>query len=311
MIRHCMMWVVALAGAALVAGCVGTAGPSAASPSATTPSATPSSAATPGPNGVPASGYRLRATMTQATPPITRFGWLPVVAITGDLQVVVAGPMVELYPGPLLPNLQARPLSAEGFAKIVKQARTLGLLSGKTDFTPPDVPLGAQLGRMELLVDGVRYDLVGDPSRVMTCVAAPCTPAPGTPEAFAAFWQSISDLTWLEADLGPEAKYVAEAYALLAGVDRVEEPSLPPKVMTWPLEPPLSAFGTPVGSGPAPRCGTVRGADAEILRPSLEAANQLTLWVDKGAAAGAGTSLQVRPMVPGEDVCLELFGIDP
>jgi hypothetical protein len=247
--------------------------------------------------------------MTQATPPVTRFGWLPVVSITGDLRVVVPGPMIEIYPGPLLPNLQARSITAGGFAKIVEQARTLGLLSGDGDFTPPDVPLGAQLGRVELVVDGVRYDLVGDPSRVIQCVAAPCTPPPGTPAAFAAFWQAISDMSWLEADLGPEAPYVAEAYALLVGAEPVEDPSLPPKVMTWPLDTPLASFGTPVGSEPAPRCGTVRGADATTLRPSLEAANELTRWVDKGAAASSGTVIQVRPMVPGEDVCQELFGI--
>ena len=309
MMRLASPWIVALTAAALISGCVASVGSSPGTPSASAPSTTPSAPSTPSPSGATDSTYRLRATMTQATPPVTRFGWLPVVAITGDLRVVASGPMIEIYPAPLLPNLQARPITDDGYARIVEQARTLGLLSGKTDFTAPDPLMGAQLGRIELLADGVRHDLVGDPSRVIVCVAAPCTPAPGTPEAFAAFWQSISDLTWLGADLGPEAPYVAEAYALLVGVEPVEEPALSPKVVTWPLDTPLASFGTPVGNEPAPRCGTVRGADAVTLRPSLEAANQLTRWVDKGAAAGSGTSLQVRPMVPGEDVCQELFGI--
>ena len=68
-------------------------------------------------------------------------------------------------------------------------------------------------------------------------------------------------------------------------------------------------MGKPIGSEPAPRCGTVRGADAATLRPSLEAANQLTRWVDKDADRADATAIQVRPMVPGEDVCLEVFGL--
>ena len=59
-----------------------------------------------------------------------------------------------------------------------------------------------------------------------------------------------------------------------------------------------------------PRCGTARGEDATTLRPVFEMANQLTPWVDKGANAPSnGTLIQVRPMVPGEDVCLEVFGL--
>jgi len=311
--RRFTNWVGVLVVAAFVAACVGSTGPSAATPFTVTPSATPSiptpSAATPSPSGATAPTYRLRATMTQATPALTRFGWLPVAAITADLQVVVAGPQMELYPGPLLPNLQARPISTDGVARIVGLARTLGLLSGDGDFTSPNLEPGASLGRIELVVDGVLHDLTGDPSRLVKCGGGKCVPDPGTPEAFAAFWQAVSDMTWLEADLGPEAPYVAGAYAILVGVEPVEEPSLPPQVVTWPLETSLAAFGKPVGNAPAPSCGTVRGSDAATLRPTLASANQLTRWVDKGAAPVPGTSIQVRPMVPGEDICRELFDI--
>jgi hypothetical protein len=217
--------------------------------------------------------------------------------------------MMELYPGPLLPNLQARPITAGGFAKIVDRARAFDLLSGSGDFTPPNVAPGASLGRIEIVVDGVLHDLTGDPSDLVRCGAARCIPNPGTPEAFAAFWQVVADLGWLEADLGPQGAYVADSYAILVGIEPAEEPPLQPKVATWPLATPLAAFGKPIGNAATPRCGTVRGADAATLRPALAAANELTRWVDKDAAAGAGTAIQVRPMVPGEDVCRELFGL--
>ena len=96
---------------------------------------------------------------------------------------------------------------------------------------------------------------------------------------------------------------------MLAGVEPAEQPSLQQPVAVWPLEQPLATFGAPVGSAPTPRCGTARGADAATLRPALESANQLTPWVDKGADPSNGQVIQVRPMVPGEDVCRELFGI--
>ena len=55
------------------------------------------------------------------------------------------------------------------------------------------------------------------------------------------------------------------------------------------------------------RCGIVAGADAATLRPALEAANQLTQWVqDETTSATFG--LTVRPIIAGEDPCAETFG---
>ena len=287
-----------VAGAAVIAACTGPAGSS--------PSSIPSAAA----GGPAAPAYRLRATTTQAIPPVNRFGLLPIVTITGDNQVVMAGPQIMIYPGPLLPNLQARPITDAGFEKIAQRGRDLGMFTASGDFTPPDLMPGAPLGRVEIVVDGVLHTVTGDPSRVIVCITAPCDPAPGTPEAFGMFWMSVSDLTWLGGDLGHEAPYVADAYAVLAGVEPAEQPSLHEPVAVWPLEQPLATFGAPVGSAATPRCGTARGADAATLRPALESANQLTPWVDKGGDTPSnGIVIQVRPMVPGEDVCLELFGV--
>jgi hypothetical protein len=76
--------------------------------------------------------------------------------------------------------------------------------------------------------------------------------------------------------------------------------------MDWPLEQPIALFGGPVADG-SYRCGTASGADADTLRPSLQAANQLTQWV-QDPTTSATFGLTVRPMVPGEDICRETFG---
>jgi hypothetical protein len=287
-----------LATALVIAGC-SAAGGSSASPVA------------PASSGAPATpAYRLRARTTQAIPPVNQFGLLPMLTITGDNEVVMAGPQIMIYPGPLLPNLQARPITDAGFGKIEQRGRDLGMFTGSGDFTPPDVAPGAPLARVEIVVDGVLHTLTGDPSRTIVCITAPCNPPPGTPEAFATFWASLADLGWLAGELGQEAPYVADAYAVLAGVEPAEQPSLHEPVAVWPLEEPLATFGKPIGSASMPRCGTARGDDAMTLTPVLEMANQLTSWVDRGADAPAnGTPIQVRPMVPGEDVCLEVFGL--
>lgn len=289
--------VVALA----VVACSNAVGPSRSPRGSATASASPS------PGGVDA-GYLLRATRTQAIPPIARFGLQPGVTVTGDRQVVVEGPVPAIYPGPLLPNLRARPISPAGFEMIADKAAKLGLLTGSGDFTPPDAMPGSARERIEIVIDGVHHDLTGDPDRVIVCVTTPCDPAPGTPEAFGAFWQSLSDLTWLGSELGQESPYVAPAYALLIGVEPPGDPAIKPGIVAWPLATPLATLGKPVGNEPAPRCASVRGADASTLAPAFAGANQLTRWSDQGGV-DQGTAIQVRPMVPGEDVCQELFGV--
>jgi hypothetical protein len=234
---------------------------------------------------------------------------MPMVTITADRRVVRQGPQMAIYPRPLLPNLQAAPITDDGFAKIVELARRLGLLSGNGDFVPPDLMDGAPVGRVEITVDGVLHDLRGDPTRVIVCITTPCDPAPGTPEAFGTFWNALTDLSWLRGDLGPEAPYLADAYALLTGVEPAGDPAIRPGLAVWPLTGSIATFGKPIGSDAAHRCGTVRGADAAAVRPSFESANQLTRWVDQGGDPSGAMPLQARPMVPGEDVCQELFGL--
>jgi hypothetical protein len=138
-------------------------------------------------------------------------------------------------------------------------------------------------------------------------VTTPCDPAPGSPEAFGELWRHLADLSsWLATDLGPEAPYVAPSYALLVGPPPQPEPGLPQAPADWPIDTPLGTFGGPVANGTA-RCGSVTGEAADALRPALAAANTLTPWI-QDPSASAAFGLTVRPMVPGEDVCREVFG---
>ena len=259
----------------------------------------------------PPDAYLLRASLTQALPPENVFAWTPAVTITGDLVVVTSGEVPAIFPGPLVPNLRGREISRAGYDRIVSQARTLGLLDGDGDFSPPDVAVGMQLGRIEISVDGGSHILTGDPSRVIQCIRAPCDPPPATPEAFATFWQQLSDLPANVGDeLGPEFGYRPDGFALLIGVEHADGGAgIEPRVRQWPLATPLADLGRPIGDRLLPRCATVEGDDAATLATEFEASDQLTRWVDPGGAAADALSIAVRPLVPGEDVCGELFGI--
>jgi hypothetical protein len=277
----------------LVAACGGSAS-----------SAAPSSHPSPAPA---AATYWLRMITTQAIPPVNLFAMQPSLVINGDGVVVTPGPVPAIYPGPLLPNLVGRSVSAAGEARIVQAARDLGLLGGQADFSGSNPVMGAVSGRIELTVDSGRVTITGDPSAQIECVTTPCDPAPGTPTAFGSFWRMLLDLpSWLASELGPESTYDAPAFALLVGPAPQPDPGLPQQPVDWPLDQPLATFGGPVANGTA-RCGTVSGSDADTLRPVLRAANQLSPWVqDPDTSATFG--LVVRPLVTGENACAEVFG---
>ena len=54
----------------------------------------------------------------------------------------------------------------------------------------------------------------------------------------------------------------------------------------------------------------VEGEDAATLEAAFAAANQLTQWVDAGGDPADAVSIAVRPLLPGDDPCMDLFGVD-
>jgi hypothetical protein len=281
--------------AVLVAACGGgaaSASPVPASPAGPTP-------VLPSPSGDAAGTSWLRMSTSQAIPPVNLFAVGPTAVITGDGRYVIPGPVDAIYPGPLVLPYIAREVTDAGREQIVAWADELGLLSGKTDFTGESGLMGGITGTIELTVDGQLVSLTGLPD------AQSLDPRPGSPEAFGELWRRVASLPEaLPGEVGAEEPYVPGAYALLVGP--------PPQaggestIADWPLETPLATFGGPVQAGTY-RCGLVEGADAATLRPALEAANQLTMWT-QDPELSAAYGLTVRPVLAGENPCVETFG---
>jgi hypothetical protein len=288
--------VVAALAASLLAAC-GSVSP--ASPEA------PSASLAPQPSPQ-ADTYWLRATASQAVPPIDQFPIPPVVTITGDGTYITVGPQDAMYPGPALPNLIGRPISDAGRARILEEAQRLGLLSGQADFTADGGVPGGVTGRLELTADGQLVTITGSPEARIECVTTPCEPPPGTPAAFGAFWSALQDPIWLGDEVGPEAPYLADRVALLIGPPPPVEASVPAQILDWPLDVPVGTFGSAVANGTR-RCGTVTGDDAAAMQPLLAQATQATQWV-QDPTTSATFGVVARPFVPGEDPCAAWFG---
>lgn len=181
--------------ALLVAACSGT--------SSQTPSPTlvPSPVPSPSPDPSPGAAFYLRAWYTQALPPPSTFNWLPMLTVKDGVAIDGNVAVPAIYPGPLLIVPFARTISEAGIAAIVDEARRLGLLGEVTDFTGGSAMPGSRVGQLRLVVDGVTYDLVGNPDLVAPCGGGRCEAEAGSPQAFAAFWQ---ELTFLDPWVGPE-----------------------------------------------------------------------------------------------------------
>ena len=262
------------------------------------PSPTPApspSPVPPTPSPSPTAALYLRAYYTQSIPPRGTFTWLPMLTVADGVLYDGNVAIDMIFPGPLTILPIARQISPDGIAMLVNEARRLGLLSDVTDFTAGQPMPGARLSNLQLVVEGVTYDLVGNPDSV-NC-ANPCQADPGTPQAFAAYWQELTLAeTWLNAELGPDQQYVPDRVALL--LTPPSDQGMPNRPTDWPLDTAVAAAGVAYPGESGDRCVTLSGDALDAIWPTLRDGNQLTVFVD-----GAGTQAApvVRVLVRGDE----------
>src|SRR5215207_1318497 len=81
---------------------------------------------------------------------------LPTLLVTGDGRLIVPGPMIEIYPGPLLPNLQQRTISEAGIQQLLGMAAEHGLLTAR-EYTDPTNIADAPDTVVEISASGETY----------------------------------------------------------------------------------------------------------------------------------------------------------
>jgi hypothetical protein len=283
----------------LLAACGGGAGPTPTLAPSPSPSTPPTPSPTNSPSLPPAADFYLRAWISQSLPPRETFTWAPMMTVADGLLLDGNVAVPAIYPGPLMISPIARTISEDGIDALIAEAEALGLLGEQTDFTGGELAPGAPVSQIELIVDAQSRTLVGNSSLAVQCSTdGRCTADPGTPEAFAAFWQELMQAqVLLDGALGPVQDYQPERVALLLTEPPAGEPGLSPVPVEWPLDTPLAETGVEFPGEEGTRCVTLEGEDLEAVLPILQNGNALTTVFDQDDTQAG---LLVRVLVPNE-----------
>jgi hypothetical protein len=279
----------------LVAGCVGAGGggnPSDSTAPPTAPSTIPTYSVETGSNklilrlsidgGLMAPGYFMIRT--------------PTVALYGDGRVIVGGPVIAIYPGPLLPNLRQLHVTPAEIQKILAAADADGLLGPDASYMATDI-MDAGTTTFTTIVDGKTHSIGAYAlSEAGTIDDAAVTAARAK---LLDFSHKFTDLAkFLGRTLSDAEAYAPTEMRVFIGPVPTADPAFPnPQVVTWPLTVnPTSGQGT---THPGVKCLAISGADLTAFLKVSTGANSLTVWT----APSGRFSVSVRPLYPDESGC--------
>jgi len=229
-------------------------------------------------------------------------GRLPVIVVYADGRVIVQGPQIDIYPGPLMPNLQQRTLSADALARLVKLARDKDLLR-TVHYDFPTIA-DATDTVLTINVDGMTYRV----SAYALNEAAMDLPAGIADDAATkgriALREFIDILTNLPASdyIDEEHPYVAKSIQVYAGRTGILPNGggpLDQPAILWPLADLATAGVAVVDRAVDVRCQVITGDDLTTILPLLQGANALSAFISNGESF----NLIVRPLLPDEDGC--------
>jgi hypothetical protein len=220
-----------------------------------------------------------------------RYGRLPDVTVYADGRVISNGPVPAIAPGPALPNLQIRKITAEQAAKWAADALAAGVKTG-TDLGAPgvaDIPdtviTATSGGKTETVrVTALHQAQPNDPNLSATQQAAR--------KKLAGFVDELNTFTTETGSPGPDA-YVPASLAALAQEYVPTDDGLKQEPQAWP-GPALPGAELTAGSGV--HCVAVEGDAKDKLWEAAGKANMRTPWTS------GGTQWQVtfRPLLPDE-----------
>ncbi len=205
---------------------------------------------------------------------------LPTLLVSGDGHVFVQGPVPEIYPGPLLPNIQVSPGTEAGIQDLLTLADEHGLLAD-VEYTDPTNIADAPNPGVEIAADGQTFrhsayalgiNEESDPAR----------------KALADFVTAATG-DWLygpNPEVGPQEQFQSEHFLIRASEVGDYTGEIEPTVVDWPTD-------VSVRLADAGECAMIPAAEVGDLFAS---ANQLTFFAEDGITY----QLTVKPQLPGD-----------
>ncbi len=203
------------------------------------------------------------------------FRRLPTLLVAGDGRRYVEGPQIEIYPQPLLPNVQVSVIGEAGIQTVLDLAADRGLLAERYYDSPNNIA-DAPDTVVTIVANGETYvhrayalglaagDEIGDRAELAAFVEQATALSSGQSEAFE-----------------------ADAYLVRARpVDDLSGFEIEPTVVDWPADAPLRLDA-------ASGCALV---PADPLDALFGAASELTFFVDDATTY----QLSVKPQLPGD-----------
>lgn len=224
---------------------------------------------------------------------------VPALSVYGDGRVVTNGPMIEIYPGPALPNVQVQQISTADVARLVDRAVAAGV-GTHGDLGMPNV---ADAPTTRVMVRTTAGELVSE-ARALG-IAEEDLPA-SRRAARKQLQGLVEALTDLPATLGKGAVSASKPFPA-TGIAAVAAPwaelggdqgLAPQQPVAWP-GPALPGEAYP--DRPV-HCVSATGEQSALIFAAAGKANSRTPW----SSAGATWQVTLRPLLPGEAGCADL-----
>lgn len=233
--------------------------------------------------------------------PITSATRIPSFTLYGDGCYIVEGPVMAIYPGPALPNLQQGCLTEDGVQQVLRAAQEAGLLDGDVSDTIDIIADAATTvftvrANGKTLVTSV-YAFGDADSTLLTAEQA------ARRAKLQAFIESLpGNGNLIDDDLvsQPEQAFDFDRLQVIVmpgapyGSEGIEQGTI-----EWPLAQGLAEFGESISFVPGATCGVVSGADLALLKDALNAANTETIWTSDGAKF----TVVALPLLPDQQGC--------
>ena len=252
----------------------------------TTPAAVPPTTAPP---TAPADGYEHPTAPDEVVVSIAyeggfmtmeaTFSQLPSLLVTGDARQFSLGPQIEIYPGPLLPNVQVTNIGEDGIQELLALADEHGLLQ--------DREYDADINVADAADTVVTVSAHGE-TYVHRAVALGLGGGPGVSEETGdrAELQAFVEAATMSLDETDTEAFEADAYLVRSfPIDDLSGYEVEPTVVEWPVD------GVDVVA--ASDCLEIAADQVDDL---FVDANQLTFFEQDGVTY----QLAVKPMLPGD-----------